>query len=161
MRKVIVNSTPLIVLGNAGLLEILQKLYGRILVPEAVYQEVTAKDDAAGMILLNGADWIQVEQVQNQSDARIFSSRLHAGEVEVMLLAREQKADLLIIDDNAAKSTAKYLGMKVTGSLGVLLRAKQMGIIPDINDAMDQIILNGFYVSEELRKHIILLAESQ
>lgn len=161
MRKVIVNSTPLIVLGNAGLLEILQKLYGRILVPEAVYQEVTAKDDAAGMILLNGADWIQVEQVQNQSDARIFSSRLHAGEVEVMLLAREQKADLLIIDDNAAKSTAKYLGMKVTGSLGVLLRAKQMGIIPDINDAMDQIILNGFYVSEELRKHIILLAGTQ
>lgn len=161
MRKVIVNSTPLIVLGNAGLLEILQKLYGRILVPEAVYQEVTAKDDAAGMILLNGADWIQVEQVQNQSDARIFSSRLHAGEVEVMLLAREQKADLLIIDDNAAKSTAKYLGMKVTGSLGVLLRAKQMGFLEDINDAMDQIILNGFYVSEELRKHIILLAESQ
>lgn len=161
MRKVIVNSTPLIVLGNAGLLEILQKLYGRILVPEAVYQEVTAKDDAAGMILLNGADWLRIEEVQNKSDARIFSSRLHAGEVEVMLLAREQKADLLIIDDNAAKSTAKYLGMKVTGSLGVLLRAKQMGIIPDINDAMDQIILNGFYVSEELRKHIILLAESQ
>lgn len=161
MRKVIVNSTPLIVLGNAGLLEILQKLYGRILVPEAVYQEVTAKDDAAGMILLNGADWLRIEEVQNKSDARIFSSRLHAGEVEVMLLAREQKADLLIIDDNAAKSTAKYLGMKVTGSLGVLLRAKQMGIIPDINDAMDQIILNGFYVSEELRKHIILLAGTQ
>lgn len=161
MRKVIVNSTPLIVLGNAGLLEILQKLYGRILVPKAVYQEVTAKDDAAGKILLNGADWLRIEEVQNKSDARIFSSRLHAGEVEVMLLAREQKADLLIIDDNAAKSTAKYLGMKVTGSLGVLLRAKQMGIIPDINDAMDQIILNGFYVSEELRKHIILLAGTQ
>ncbi len=160
MRKVIVNSTPLIVLGNAGLLEILQKLYGRILVPEAVYQEVTAKDDAAGMILLNGADWIQVEQVQNQSDARIFSSRLHAGEVEVMLLAREQKADLLIIDDNAAKSTAKYLGMKVTGSLGVLLRAKQMGFLEDINDAMERIIRNGFYVSEALKKHIIELSEN-
>ena len=160
MRKVIVNSTPLIVLGNAGLLEILQKLYGRILVPEAVYQEVTAKDDAAGKILLNGADWIQVEQVQNQSDARIFSSRLHAGEVEVMLLAREQKADLLIIDDNAAKSTAKYLGMKVTGSLGVLLRAKQMGFLEDINDAMERIIRNGFYVSEALKKHIIELSEN-
>ena len=54
----------------------------------------------------------------------MFSARLHAGEIEVLTLAQECGADLLIIDDNAAKKTAKYLGFTVTGTMGVLLKAK-------------------------------------
>lgn len=54
---------------------------------------------------------------------------LHAGAVEVMILAQEQKADLVIIDDNAAKKTAKYLGLTVTGTLGILLKAKRQGVV--------------------------------
>lgn len=55
----------------------------------------------------------------------MYQAKLHAGEVEVMILAQEEPpANLVILDDNAAKKTAKYLGLKVTGTLGVLIKAK-------------------------------------
>ena len=62
----------------------------------------------------------------------MYKAKLHAGEVDVMILAQaDPKADLVIIDDNAAK-TAKYLGLTVTGTLGVLIKAKQSGIISSV-----------------------------
>ena len=60
----------------------------------------------------------------------MYQAKLHAGEVEVMILAQETpKADLVVLDDNAAKKTAKFLGLKVTGTLGVILKAKKQGFI--------------------------------
>ena len=103
MRKVIVNSTPLIVLSGIGYLDILQKLYGEILIPTAVYQEVTKVKDSACIQMMNGNEWIHVMQIQNDIEKKMYKAKLHAGEVEVMILAQEQKADLVIIDDNAAK----------------------------------------------------------
>ncbi len=65
-----------------------------------------------------------------------------------MILAREMEADLLVIDDKAAKKTAKYLGFTVTGTLGVLLKAKRMGLIRELRPLLQAIRENGFYVSE-------------
>lgn len=158
MRKVVVNSTPIIILGNSGYLELLKNLYGEISIPEAVFREVTAKADDASAFLASNPDWIHVAEVQSREDARIFSSRLHAGEVEVMLLAREQRADLVVIDDNAAKHTAKYLGLKVVGSLGILLKAKQEELIENIAPVLDKIVMGGFYIDEELKNNILKLA---
>ena len=61
-------------------------------------------------------------------------------------------ADLVIIDDNAAKKTAKYLGLTVTGTLGVLIKAKQSGIISSVKNAITQIQSNGFYINENIIK---------
>lgn len=78
-------------------------------------------------------DWIHIERIGNTTDRKIYSTRLHAGDVEVMILAREiPRADLVIIDDNTAKKTAKYLGLTVTGTIGVLMEAKEQGIITSI-----------------------------
>lgn len=126
MRRVIVNSTPIIVLCNIGLLDILKALYAEICIPEAVYREVTEKDDSACQVLKTALNWIHVEKIANQSDKKMYKAKLHDGEVEVMILAQEGTADdLVVIDDNAAKKTAKYLGLKVTGTIGVLLKAKR------------------------------------
>ena len=114
MRRVIVNSTPIIVLCNIGLLDILKALYAEICIPEAVYREVTEKDDSACQVLKTALNWIHVEKIANQSDKKMYKAKLHDGEVEVMILAQEGTADdLVVIDDNAAKKTAKYLGLKV------------------------------------------------
>lgn len=68
-------------------------------------------------------DWIYVEQVKEENDRKMYKAKLHAGEEEVMILAQEAGADVLtIIDDNAAKKTAKYLGFNVTGTIGVSSR---------------------------------------
>ncbi len=77
----------------------------------------------------------------------MYKAKLHAGEVEVMILAQEKGADLVIIDDDAAKKTARYLGLTVTGTLGVLLRAKEQGIIERVQPLLDAMERNGFYIS--------------
>lgn len=77
----------------------------------------------------------------------MYRAKPHGGEVEVMILAQEPPlADLVIIDDNAAKKTVKYPGLHVTGSLGVLLKAKRMGLIERIEPIIDDLCKNGFYV---------------
>ena len=85
----------------------------------------------------------------------MYKARLHDGEVEVMILAGELGASLLIIDDNTAKKTAKYLGFKVTGTLGVLLRAKREGIIPEVRPLIAEIRGNGFYVSDAVERMVL------
>lgn len=128
MRKVIVNSTPLIVLCGIGQLFVLRELYQEIWIPEAVYREVTAKEDLACAQVKTAGAWIHVERIRDYTEKKMYKAKLHDGEVEVMILAQEQEAGLVILDDNAAKRTAKYLGLTVTGTLGVLLKAKRRGI---------------------------------
>lgn len=160
MRKVIVNSTPLIALCNANLLFILKELYGNITIPQAVFDEVTAKPDSACLQIKENLDWIFVEKIKDVADRKMYKAKLHAGEVDVMILAQESpQADLVIIDDNAAKKTAKYLGLTVTGTLGVLLKAKKSGIIFSVKDAIHKLQANGFYIDSKIVKLVLNQAE--
>ena len=117
MRKVIVNSTPLIALAKSGRLDLLRHLYGRIVIPEAVYREVTEKNDVVSQEVSQALEWIQIVRVDPNVDRRMYRAKLHEGEVEVMLLAQETGADLVIIDDDAARKTAEYLELPLTGTL--------------------------------------------
>ncbi len=147
MPKVIVNSTPMIILSKIGQIDILQQLYGNVIIPQAVYEEVTRKSDAASQILAEKG-WIRVEHVRNDADRGMYRSKLHDGEVEVMMLARESVGPVLvIIDDNAAKKTAKYLGLHVTGTLGVLALAKKKGILGSVKPAVTRMKEQGFFIS--------------
>ncbi|MDO4338881.1 MAG: DUF3368 domain-containing protein [Eubacteriales bacterium] len=155
MRRVIVNSTPLIVLCKIGRLDILKNLYGEIIIPQAVFSEVTAKKDSVCR-QIREKEWIHVEQITDQSDKKMYRAKLHDGEVEVMILAQGMpKADLVVIDDNAAKKTAKYLGLTVTGTIGVLLRAKEAGIIENVSPVIKEMKQRGFYISAELERIVL------
>ncbi len=152
MRKVVVNTTPIIALADIGHLVLLKQLYGEIIIPEAVDREIIS-EPARGLV--NGAEWIKVEKVNNPGQKTLFSSRLHAGEVEVIILAQECSADLLIIDDNAAKKTAKYLNLTVTGTMGILLKAKQKGLIPAVKPLLESLTGDGFYVSQVVQDYAL------
>lgn len=150
-NRVIVNSTPLIVLANVNKLELLQQLYSRIVIPQAVYDEVTIKPHSSIRETISHSSWITVEKISNIQEKKMYQAKLHAGEVEVMILAQENPpADLVILDDNAAKKTAKYLGLKVTGTLGILVKAKKQKLLAEVKPVLDEIICNGFYLSSEL-----------
>lgn len=156
MRRVIVNSTPLIALSNIGKIDLLQQLYHEIYIPQAVYNEVSEKNDDAGKILEKSLNWIKVIKIKHPENYAMYKAKLHAGEVEVMILAQENpKADLLIIDDNAAKKTAKFLGLKVTGTMGVLLKAKQSGIISNVAPLLEALKNNGFYISDSIVEMVL------
>ena len=154
MRKVIVNSTPLIALAKSDQLALLQRMYGRILIPQAVWQEVTEKDDIAAQRIKAARDWIEVRRVDPDQDRRMYRAKLHEGEVEVMLLAQEIGADLVIIDDAAARRTAEYLDLPPTGTLGVLVKAKQSGSLAAVMPVIRQMEHNGIYFSKPLKELI-------
>lgn len=151
MPRIIVNSTPLIVLSNINQLGLLKNLYSEIFIPQAVFDEVTAKKDSACQEIKNHSDWIHICKIKDESQKRMYQAKLHAGEVEVMILAQESPAaDLVILDDNAAKKTAKFLGLKVTGTLGVILKAKKENYIKEVIPLLSRLIENGFYISPEV-----------
>lgn len=152
MRKVISNTTPLIGLADIGCFDVLKKLYKEIMIPAAVLDEVRSEP---AKTLVSNSDFISVFHVADSQARKVFSSRLHAGEVEVMLLAEEKHADLIIMDDNAAKKTAKFLGFKVTGTLGVLLKAKQEGYIREIRPFVYKLEDTGFYVSPRVKQYVL------
>ncbi len=155
MRKVIVNSTPLIVLCGIRRLDILRELYEEIFIPSAVFREVTVKNDSACVQIRSAGAWIRVEEIKDHSEKKMYKAKLHDGEVEVMILAQEQKADLVILDDNAAKKTAKYLGLPVTGTLGVLVKAKRLGIIEEVRPLLSDMRENGFYISSTIERIVL------
>ena len=156
MHKVIANTTPLIALANIDRLELLHELYGTIIVPQAVIDEMI-REPARQRV--RDAVWIKVEEIQDPSQKDFFRARLHAGEVEVMILAREQKADLVIMDDNAAKKTAKFLGLHVTGTLGILLKAKREGYLEKVEPIMNELILDGLFISDTVKRYVLKQAE--
>lgn len=152
MRKVIVNTAPLIALAGVGQLNLLRQLYSEITIPGAVYHEIISEPARS---LVSAAEWIKIEKITGAIRKSAFSSRLHAGEIEVIILAQEAKADLLIMDDNAAKKTAKYLGLTVTGTMGVLLRAKKEGFISEVKPLLEGLINDGLYVSPTVQNYVL------
>lgn len=159
MRKVVVNSTPIISLSIINELDLLSKLYKEIYVPQAVYDEVSVTGKSkTGAKLLKKAKFINVVPVKNDTACKFFSTSLHKGEVEVMILAKEIEADLVIIDDYQARKHAKYLGLNLTGTLGVLLRAKEEGVIKEIRPLLDELINNDIYIDNGLYEKVLQMA---
>ena len=155
MPKVIVNTTPLIALANVGKLDLLRKLYGEIRIPEAVVKELV-REPARSQVL--SADWIKIIPITQPETKGLFRARLHAGEVEVTILAQEENADLVIIDDNAAKKTAKFLGLKVTGTLGILIRAKEKGYLDAVKPVMEKLINDGLFIGDDVYQLVLKAA---
>ena len=151
MHKVIVNSTPIISLCHIGMLPLLKELYGEVLISEAVFHEINAKKDSVAKAELdNSLDQIRICKIENEMAKEFFKSQLHDGEVEVMILGKEEDATLLIVDDKNAKKHAKYLGFNVTGTLGVLLKAKREGHIEAIKPLIDKMISKNIYISSKI-----------
>jgi len=153
-RVVIVNSTPIIALLEIGYIEILKDLYSEVIIPEAVRDEITIKDER----VLDNYAWIKVNAIKNIAAKDTFISSLHDGEVEVMILAKELNSDLVIIDDSLARRHAKHQGITVTGTVGVLLRAKHNGVIDSVKPLLDSLVNSDFYISENIINEVLKLA---
>ena len=151
MRKVVVNTTPLIALSHVSQLDVLKRLYGEIIIPEAVYRELSIKTESiCKKAVDNSLEWIRIKSISNEMAKAMYKTQLHDGEVEVMILSKEIAADVVIIDDANAKKHAKYLGFPVTGTLGVLIKAKREGYINELKPIFSQMVENGIYISQSL-----------
>ena len=148
------NSTPLIVLAKINRLDLLKDYFGEIYIPEEVYDEVVRRGgNLAGSSEVASCNWIKVEPVKNRMAVETLSLSLDKGEAEAIVLSRE-KDSLLIIDDGAGRKTAELLGVKITGTVGVLLLASMDGRL-DLRKTMDELKSVGFRLSETQYKWIL------
>ena len=127
--KVVTNATPLIFLGKLGQLGLLFKLYNDIFVPGEVYREVVMNGlrlgaaEAQTIHFLVQRTQLQVVQVTLPDPLPSWAELIDAGELEVIMLALQQGIDWVLIDNLHARKAARHAGLKVKGTLGVLLDA--------------------------------------
>ena len=157
-RLVVVNTTPIIALALAGQLPLLQSLYTAITIPPAVQAEICAGGPSGiGVRELAVADWIRVMPLQDPRRADLLTD-LDRGEAEVLALAQEIYAGLVIVDERLARRHARRLGLPLTGTLGVLLRAKQAQLISGVKPLIIAMRAGGIWLSDVLVEEALSIA---
>lgn len=151
--KVVVNTTPIISLASIGRLGLLERLFGRVLITEAVYREIKAKP-GYGYDQID-QDFIEVRSIQGELYKRLLLNQLDAGEAETIILAMEIDADFVIIDENIGYRLATSAGLTVVRTLSILLRAKEKGYIDQVKPLIDQMISRGRWYSEAVRRAVL------
>ena len=159
MPEVISDTSPVQYLFQAGLLDLLNKLYQRIMVPEAVADEIKV-GLASGVSLpeLTSIPWIDIRIPQQQSLLPIAPD-LGPGERESLALAVELPGSLVLLDDALARRHARLLKVRFTGTLGVLLKAKSSGHLAAIAPVIERFDALGFRLDAGTRAAVLTLAQ--
>lgn len=157
---VVSNTSPITNLAAVNQLNLLQQLYNSIIIPEAVYQELTNVGTIVpGSTEVQTLGWIQMQLVTDRSTVTSLQLELDDGEAEAIALATELKADLLLLDERRGYQIASRYGLKVKGVLGVLIAAKSRGLIPAVKPVLDDLIgIAGFWVTQPLYNRVLQIA---
>lgn len=154
---VVADAGPLIHLSLLGRIDLLATLYGRITIPDLVYQEVVHSGEGlAGSKEVREADWIDVVEHAPRADLfRLLRAQLDPGEAAAIWLAAERKAELLLSDDRQARLAAERLGFRVRGSLGILAEAKRRGLLAEVAPLFAELREKGVWLSSDLTDKIL------
>jgi predicted nucleic acid-binding protein len=150
-EAVISNTSPLQYLYQLGHLELLPRFYQQVTIPPAVGQELAA-GRALGVPLpvLEQVPWVQVHAPVAVQVWQVVSS-LGAGEREALALALATPNARLLLDDGRARRFGQLLGVRLTGTVGVLARAKREGLVPRLAPLLDRLDALGFRLSAQAR----------
>ncbi len=135
-------------------LDILKVLYGSINIPHAVFLEVEAGKNKDYYKDLSNLDWIKIIEIQDKQSVKYFLD-LDSGEAEAIVLATEIKADLIIMDEKLGRFHAKHADIKVTGTIGVLIKAKKEGLIKELKPFLYELIRKEVWLSDKLINEIL------
>lgn len=135
-------------------LELLKQLFGEVIIPEKVKEELSQVKGQLAVI--ESTNWIKIGQITNQELYDKIDEDLDAREAESIVLAIELKADLLLIDEKKGRRIAEKYGLRITGLLGILIEAKEELIIKEIKPILDKLIYEiGFRISPRLYQEIL------
>lgn len=159
---IVSNTSPISNLAAIGQLNLLQKLYGNIMIPIMVYQEIIAsgQTDPATLAIQN-LDCIKIYPITNETLLKQLQIILDPGEASAITLAVEFNADRLIIDERKGRNEAKKQGLKITGILGIILAAKEKGFIDLVQPLLDDLMVNGFWLNKSLYHEVLVLANEK
>ena len=143
MPKVIISDTScLIILTKIGEIDLLRHLYKTVTITQEISLEYGE----------NLPEWFEVQQVKDHYRQQLLEMQIDKGEASAIALALETSDNIVILDDWKARKVAERLGISVTGTLGVIIKAKNTGIIPSIKPYLDKIRDTNFRISEELEQ---------
>ena len=148
-RTVIANSSIIIAFSIIEKMEILKELYQEIIIAEEVKNELLKGINKSGADFLR-YKWIKVKKVKEPKLKEYLSYNLDIGEAETIALAEELNADLVLLDDYLGRKFALLRNLKITGTIGILIKAKQKGLINQVKPLIDKLILNNFHIDDEL-----------
>lgn len=154
----IADSSVLISLSSIGHLHILRARFeDGIIVPAAVWREVVDHGHGRpGSRRVADVEWISVKKARDGSFNQYLQTQLDEGEAEVISLAREIDADLLLLDEREARQVAEKLGISVLGTIGLLIWGTQQGLIDELKVVLDELTSDGnFHISQNLYNYAL------
>lgn len=148
-EPIVTNSTCLISLERIGQLELLPDLFEPILAPPHVQQEFGGS-----------APWLTVQAPQNAALVMALTQLVDPGEAEAIALALERNT-MLALDDLKARRVAQRLGVRIVGTIGILVRAKRQGVLSSLRPQLEALKNAGFRLTAELEQEALRLANEE
>ena len=153
---VVSDAGPLIILAAVGQIDLVGHLYGQVLVPEAVFEEITgAGAGRPGVDELVVASWAVRTKVDPPPDP-LLAQDLGRGETEAITLAVRRGARLLLLDDRKARQIAEVAyGLRVKGAPGILVAAKRGGFIASVRPHLEQMRAKGYFIAPPVVERVL------
>lgn len=148
---VISNSGPIIALAKVGLLHLLKHYFNEVHLSKATYHELAERGSGrTGAEEIKRHNWIKTKEIKDEMAAQILALELDRGEAETIVLAHELKANLTLLDETIARKIANLLGLRVKGTLGILVLAKKDNLIKELKPILEELRTKGVWLSDEV-----------
>ena len=150
-ERVISNTSPLLYLFRIGKIHLLEKIYGEVVVPYQVNQELEEGAKQGNLVpRLMDYKWLRLESVRIP-EFLLLVPDLGIGEAATIALGMENPSDvLLVIDDMLGRRIAGLHNLRVTGLAGILMKSKSLGLIPSLEDCLGELRRKGFYLKQQV-----------
>lgn len=152
MMIIVSNTTPLIAFSSLQKFDLLKKLFGKIYIAEAVFHEATiAKKEKDNLVFdIFQADWVQTVKVKDRLAVEVLLDELDLGEAETIVLAKEINADWILMDEKKGRRKLTQLGLAKIGTIGLLLKAKEIGLLTEIKPEINKLIETSFNLRDSV-----------
>jgi predicted nucleic acid-binding protein len=149
---VVSNTTPLIGLAQIQRFDLLQHLFGQIHIPQAVYDEaaVAGREEGGARREVSSAAWIRTVNVKDRLAVEVLLDEMDLGEAEAIVLAGELGAKWVLMDEKKGRRKLSQMGIDKIGTLGILLKAKQVGLLTAIRPEIEFLQQHSFSISQEV-----------
>ena len=154
---VVSNTTPLIGLASIQRFDLLKHLFGEVHIAQAVYNEIMNAGSVKGTAVpeVSTSLWLKSVAVQDRLAVEVLLDELDFGEAETIVLAREIKADWVVMDEKKGRQKLVQLGINKIGTLGVLLKAKEINLLSHIKPELEKLQENGFSLSQAVIESVL------
>jgi uncharacterized protein len=154
---VVSDTSPISNLIQIDCLFLLEKLFGKIVIPTTVFHELCVIETQK--TILGNTTWISVQEVIDANQVATLEMILDKGEAEAIVLAQELEATQLLIDERKGRTEAERRGLKIVGILGILIKAKQEGLISFVKPYLNRLVSVGFRINPRFLTEVLTLVD--